>query len=689
MGSSISFCSGDDTASSHEERIEMLTLQKPSLQLPSPSQLYSDRSSSSGIHLRHHADICLNGVDYDMNDLTTPPNSSEDDMMDPMMSVNGDPSVNDNSTSVISEEDDLLDHIFRYSDSVFDDGMIEMEDESAADYKSTDRVGYQQAIAVEEDNEQQKLGTMDDDDDLIFTDIEDQMITSDDGTEDQVIAAVEEKEDKMITADDGIENQMITAVEDDYLIFTDIEDHIIKADDGIEDQVIAADDGMEDNRIAADDGIENQMITAVEDDDLIFTDIEDQIIKADDGIEDQVIAADDGMEDNRIAADDGIEDQMITAVEDDDLIFTDMEDQVITADDGIGDQMIAAVESIEDQVIAADDGIEDEMIPAVEKKVDKMITGIEDQMITADEDDDLILTDMENQMTTAVEGMVDQVIVALDWAGSQHTKQDSLEGSCLFSNEVDSIVETAASSAPSSPRQRMMISSSSSSNQAVQGSPLSPLTMAPMTPLSVVGPPLLFERTSPLAALTVDDVSCLLDSLNLTNYTESVRSNLIDGESLMECTSEDDVKELGVSLTVKARLLLNKIQGYKTNGVPRELLQSSTQKSSATAALGDSEIPSSGEHELRRSRRDGPVSSAEEEEGGRVAMSSGEGGRGREAPHSEILIRQTGEQQQQPGRQQAPTAYYSDRLQRRQSIAVSEYERNNAKLEYIRKKLNF
>ena len=151
------------------------------------------------------------------------------------------------------------------------------------------------------------------------------------------------------------------------------------------------------------------------------------------------------------------------------------------------------------------------------------------------------------------------------------------------------------------------------------------------------------------------------------------------------------MKELGVSLTVKARLLLNKIQGYKTNGVPRELLQSSTQKSSATAALGDSAIPSSGEHELRRSRRDGPVSSAEEEEGGRVAMSSGEGGRGREAPHSEILIQQTGEQQQQqhPGRQQAPTAYYSDRLQRRQSIAVSEYERNNAKLEYIRKKLNF
>ena len=407
--------------------------------------------------------------------------------------------------------------------------------------------------------------------------------------------------------------------------------------------------------IAADDGIGDQMITAVEDDYLIFTDIEDHMMKADDGIEDQVIAADDG-----------IGDQMIAAVEEDYLIFTDMEDQVI-----------AAVE-----------GIEDEMIPADEKKVDKMITGIEDQMITADEDDDLILTDMEDQITTAVEGMEDQVIVALDWAGSQHTKQDSLEGSCLFSNEGDSIVETAASSASSSPRQRMMISSSSSSNQAVQGSPLSPLTMAPMTPLSVVGPPLLFERTSPLAALTVDDVSCLLDSLNLTNYTESVRSNLIDGESLMECASEDDVKELGVSMTVKARLLLNKIQGYKTNGVPRELLLSSTQKSSATAALGDSAITSSGEHELRRSRRDGPVSSAEKEEEGRVAMSSGEGGRGREAQHSEILIGQTDEQQQ-PERQQAPTAYYSDRLQRRQSIAVSEYERNNAKLEYIRKKLNF
>ena len=65
----------------------------------------------------------------------------------------------------------------------------------------------------------------------------------------------------------------------------------------------------------------------------------------------------------------------------------------------------------------------------------------------------------------------------------------------------------------------------------------------------------------------MDDVIHLLESLNLSKYCAVFQENDIDGPTLMNCKSEDDVKELGIDIVAKARLLLNKIIELKSNEV--------------------------------------------------------------------------------------------------------------------------
>jgi hypothetical protein len=79
-------------------------------------------------------------------------------------------------------------------------------------------------------------------------------------------------------------------------------------------------------------------------------------------------------------------------------------------------------------------------------------------------------------------------------------------------------------------------------------------------------------QTKPLSELSVDDVIHLLESLSLSNFCNNFEDNLIDGPTLMNCKSVDDVKELGIALTAKARILYEKIVQYKSTGVPLTLL---------------------------------------------------------------------------------------------------------------------
>ena len=79
-------------------------------------------------------------------------------------------------------------------------------------------------------------------------------------------------------------------------------------------------------------------------------------------------------------------------------------------------------------------------------------------------------------------------------------------------------------------------------------------------------------QTKPLSELSVDDVIHLLKSLNLYNYCNNFEDNMIDGPTLMNCKSEFDVKELGIDITGKARILYEAIVQFKSAGVPLTLL---------------------------------------------------------------------------------------------------------------------
>ena len=72
------------------------------------------------------------------------------------------------------------------------------------------------------------------------------------------------------------------------------------------------------------------------------------------------------------------------------------------------------------------------------------------------------------------------------------------------------------------------------------------------------------------------DVINLLESLKLSNFCHIFENNLIDGLTLMNCKSEDDVKELGIAYTAKARILLNSIDKFKLSGVPLTLFSEVT-----------------------------------------------------------------------------------------------------------------
>jgi hypothetical protein len=74
-------------------------------------------------------------------------------------------------------------------------------------------------------------------------------------------------------------------------------------------------------------------------------------------------------------------------------------------------------------------------------------------------------------------------------------------------------------------------------------------------------------QTKPLPELSVDEVTRVLESLKLINFCNNLEENELDGPTLMNCKSEEDVKELGIALTAKARLLLNKITELKSNEV--------------------------------------------------------------------------------------------------------------------------
>ena len=79
-------------------------------------------------------------------------------------------------------------------------------------------------------------------------------------------------------------------------------------------------------------------------------------------------------------------------------------------------------------------------------------------------------------------------------------------------------------------------------------------------------------QTKPLSELSVDDVIHLLKSLNLSKYCAVFQENDIDGPTLMCCNKVEDVKELGINIVAKARILYEEIVKLKSTVVSLTLL---------------------------------------------------------------------------------------------------------------------
>jgi hypothetical protein len=89
-----------------------------------------------------------------------------------------------------------------------------------------------------------------------------------------------------------------------------------------------------------------------------------------------------------------------------------------------------------------------------------------------------------------------------------------------------------------------------------------------------------------LNQLSVSDVSTLLTRCKLTNYVENFQQNEVDGYCLSVCQSEEEIKELGITLLPKARTFYLLLQEFNAEGgVPLSLF-------SKKLPLDDSHRPS-------------------------------------------------------------------------------------------------
>lgn len=76
------------------------------------------------------------------------------------------------------------------------------------------------------------------------------------------------------------------------------------------------------------------------------------------------------------------------------------------------------------------------------------------------------------------------------------------------------------------------------------------------------------KNVKPLKDLSVEEVSTLLESNKLSKFVAEMKDNDVDGPTLMETNNDEELKELGITLGVKARIFYKKLEGYKFYGVP-------------------------------------------------------------------------------------------------------------------------
>ena len=101
------------------------------------------------------------------------------------------------------------------------------------------------------------------------------------------------------------------------------------------------------------------------------------------------------------------------------------------------------------------------------------------------------------------------------------------------------------------------------------------------------------NSTIPLQDLSVEDVANLMRHLNVpSGDIENLKSKQVTGCDLEQCDSPDDIKECGISLSVKAKSVYKAISGFKVSGIPINFLSCSTSEDKPTHSRNSSAIES-------------------------------------------------------------------------------------------------
>ena len=83
--------------------------------------------------------------------------------------------------------------------------------------------------------------------------------------------------------------------------------------------------------------------------------------------------------------------------------------------------------------------------------------------------------------------------------------------------------------------------------------------------------------------LTAADVCILIENLQLGEYKEEIIANRIDGRCLEVVESVEEIKEWGIKMTTKAKVLLQKLHEFRVVGVPLALIRPTIITGTATA----------------------------------------------------------------------------------------------------------
>lgn len=91
------------------------------------------------------------------------------------------------------------------------------------------------------------------------------------------------------------------------------------------------------------------------------------------------------------------------------------------------------------------------------------------------------------------------------------------------------------------------------------------------------------DESKPLKDLSVDEVCCLMEHINLSAYKAKFKEEEVHGEMLTYVNKDDDLIQMGITLPLKARYFFGKIKEYKEHGVPLAQIQSGSVAAATTA----------------------------------------------------------------------------------------------------------